>query len=138
MERIKINDGTKEYEIVNQNDKVLGVFRFNPADTNIIEKYNDVVEGLKEVVGKLGTGDDMEQVVREANKGISEKLDILFGEDTSKTFFSITGPLSPLANGQLFVENILEAIGAVIEKEIHVRLKKVREHMDSYTEKYNK
>lgn len=136
MERIQINDGSKSYEIVNQNDKVLGVFTFNPSDMNIIDKYNDVVESLKTATEKMSTG--KEEGLTEASSLIREKMDILFGEDTSKTFFSITGPLTPLSNGQLFVENVLEAIGAIVEKEMNVRVKKVRERMDKYTAKYNK
>lgn len=136
MERIQINDGSKCYEIVNQNDKVLGVFTFNPSDMNIIDKYNDVVESLKTATEKMSTG--KEEELTEASSLIREKMDILFGEDTSRTFFSITGPLTPLSNGQLFVENVLEAIGAIVEKEMNVRVKKVRERMDKYTAKYNK
>lgn len=136
MERIQINDGSKSYEIVNQNDKVLGVFTFNPSDMNIIDKYNDVVESLKTATEKMSTG--KEEELTEASSLIREKMDILFGEDTSRTFFSITGPLTPLSNGQLFVENVLEAIGAIVEKEMNVRVKKVRERMDKYTAKYNK
>lgn len=136
MERIQINDGSKSYEIVNQNDKVLGVFAFNPSDMNIIDKYNDVVESLKTATEKMSTG--KEEELTEASSLIREKMDILFGDDTSRTFFSITGPLTPLSNGQLFVENVLEAIGAIVEKEMNVRVKKVRERMDKYTAKYNK
>lgn len=134
MERIKINDGYKSYEIVNQDDKVLGVFRFNPADSNIVEKYNDVVESLQTAIAPAEQGD--EETISRASSLIREKMDDLFGEDTSKTFFSITGPLSPLSNGQFFAENILEAIGAIIEKEMEARVKKVRERMNKYTDKY--
>lgn len=134
MERIKINDGSKSYEIVNQDDQVLGVFRFNPSDSNLIEKYNDVVESLRTYALESDSGE--EQAVKEASGLIRDKLDALFGEDTSKTFFSIAGPLTPLSNGQFYIENILEAIGAVIETEMEVRVKKVRKRMDKYTDKY--
>ena len=36
---IKINDGFKTYDIVNQDNKLLGQFSFNPSDTNIIKRY---------------------------------------------------------------------------------------------------
>lgn len=136
MERIKINDGSKSYEIVNQNNKKLGVFTFNPSDTNIIEKYNSVVESLETTTDKMKTGEKEDMIA--AADVLREKMDGLFGEDTSKTFFSITGPLTPLENGQLFVENVLEAIGAIVEKEMKIRVKKLRVRMDKYTEKYNK
>lgn len=136
MERIQINDGSKSYEIVNQNDEVLGVFHFNPSDTNIVEKYNGVVDELKSAFEKLDSG--TEDAVKEAQDEIRKKFDVLFGEDASKSFFSVTGPLTPLTNGQLFAENVLEAIGKIIEKEMKVRVKKVRSRMDKYTDKYNK
>lgn len=136
MERILINDGSKSYEIVNQDNEVLGVFRFNPSDSNIIEKYNGVVESLEAAFQKVDTGD--EEFVMEASREIKEKFDDLFGQNTSKTFFSITGPLTPLSNGQLFAENVVEAIGFIIEKEMNVRVKKVQERMKKYTEKYKK
>lgn len=137
MERIQINDGCKEYEIVNQNGKVLGIFRFNPADTNIIEKYNAVIEELQKAVFSKDEGNG-EEVLLAASGLIKKKMDELFGEDTSRTFFSITGPLTPLADGKLFAESILEGIGAAVEKETKARLKKVRARMDMYTGKYNK
>ena len=136
MERILVNDGSKSYEIVNQDDEVLGVFRFNPSDSNIIEKYNGVVESLEAAFQKVDAGD--EEFVMEASREIKEKFDDLFGQNTSKTFFSITGPLTPLSNGQLFAENVVEAIGFIIEKEMKVRVKKVQERMNKYTEKYKK
>lgn len=136
MKQILVNDGSKSYEIVNQDGEVLGVFRFNPSDSNIIEKYNGVVESLEAAFQKVDTGD--EEFVMEASREIKEKFDDLFGQNTSKTFFSITGPLTPLSNGQLFAENVVEAIGFIIEKEMKVRVKKVQERMNKYTEKYKK
>lgn len=133
MERIKINDGSKSYEIVNQEDKVLGVFTFNPTDTNIVERYNAVAEELKEAVKNVEGGG--EQTLVAASNKIKEKFGELIGGNT-ETFFTITGPLTPLSNGQLFVENILEAIAQIIEKEMNVRVKKVRAHMDKYTDRY--
>lgn len=136
MQRIQIDDGSKSYEIVNQNDKVLGVFTFNPSDTNIVEKYNGIVDELKDALKEVDTGN--EEAIKAASSAIREKMDELFGDEMSKSFFTITGPLTPLKNGQLFVENVLEAIGGIIETEMKVRVKKVRDRMNTYTDKYNK
>ena len=46
---IKINDGFKTYDIVNQDNKLLGQFSFNPSDTNIIKRYNDAIEQFEKV-----------------------------------------------------------------------------------------
>ena len=46
---IKIDDGYKTYDIVNQDDKLLGQFSFNPSDTNIIHRHAEVVEALEKL-----------------------------------------------------------------------------------------
>ena len=38
---IVIDDGSKEYDIKNHYGENLAVFRFRPADTNIISRYED-------------------------------------------------------------------------------------------------
>lgn len=134
MERIRINDGSKSYEIVNQEDIVLGVFTFNPTNMDIVEKYNAVTSGLKEAFQLLPEGN--EQAIIEASNQIKEKFDELIGGNAAKTFFAITGPLTPLSNGQLFIENVLEAIAQIIEAEMKVRVEKVRSHMNKYTDNY--
>ena len=39
---IVIDDGSKEYDIKNHYGENLAVFRFRPADTNIISRYEEV------------------------------------------------------------------------------------------------
>ena len=132
MERIKINDGTKTYEIVNQDDEVLGLFTFNPSDSNIFKRYDAVVDALQkyadEAQGKVLT----QERFNEAQDEIIAMMDDLVQADVKGSFFSICGPLTPMENGNLFVLNVLEGIGAVIEKETKKRIKKV----DAKTAKY--
>lgn len=134
VEKIVINDGTKSYQIVNQNGKALGVFCFNPSDVNIVEKYNQMVDEVSEALAKVDNGE--EEAIKEVSGIIRNKMDYLFGEETSKSFFTITSPLTPLSNGQLFIENVITAIGKVIEHETKRRVAEVRERMNKYTAKY--
>lgn len=134
MERIKIDDGSKTYEIVNQDDVVLGTFTFNPSDANIIKRYDAVVDEL----GRYAEQDfvmTQDKFVEIQNELVS-KMDDLVGADTASTFFSICGALSPMANGKLFIQVVLEAIGAVIEKETKKRMKKVDAQVSKYLEGY--
>lgn len=48
------------------------------------------------------------------------------------------GPFSPLASGKLFFEEVVDAIGRVIETETEHRAKKVRTRMNKYVTKYRK
>lgn len=136
MERIKIDDGSKTYEIVNQEDKVLGTFTFKPTDTNILKRHDELVDTLN------GTLKDFEEkpvttdTIKDAQEIIIRAMDDFIGADTSSTFFSVCGPLTPMANGKLYIEVIMEAIGAVIEKETRKHMKKVETHMNKYLEGY--
>ena len=58
--------------------------------------------------------------------------------DSKESFFSILGPFSPLASGKLFFEEVVDAIGRVIETETEHRAKKVRTRMNKYVAKYRK
>ena len=55
---IKINDGYKTYDIVNQDDKLLGQFSFNPSDTNIIKRHAEVVEALEKLEVDISANED--------------------------------------------------------------------------------
>ena len=136
MERIKIDDGLKTYEIVNQDDVVLGTFTFNPSDANIIKRYDDVVAELEKYAEQdfVMTKEKFEEI----QEHITHKMDDLVGADTSSTFFSICGALSPMANGKLYIQTVLEALGAVIEKETKKRMKKVDAQVNKYLEGYKK
>ena len=42
--KIVVDDGSKVYTIKNKRGKVLGKFEFRPTDTNIVKRYEEVVE----------------------------------------------------------------------------------------------
>lgn len=135
-ERIKIDDGTKTYEIVNQNDEVIGTFTFNPSDVNILKRYDAVVEELQkyadEAEGTVYTKEKLDEIQTK----ITEMMDVLVKGDTGGTFFSICGALTPMENGKLFVQTVLESIGAVIEKETKKRIKKIDSQASKYLAAY--
>lgn len=165
MEQIRVNDGSKIYQIVNQNNEELGVFRFNPTDMGMLEKYNDVVERISKVLQGLGGGETevpalpapegegkapvdegedpaaavslLSRQTKEAMDEIKAAVDELFGYDTS-SFWAVCSPLTPLANGQFFIENVMDAVAQVIEKEMGQRAKKVQSKMRAYTAKYRR
>lgn len=138
MERIKIDDGSKSYEIVNQDDKVIGTFTFNPSDTNIVQKYDAVVDSLDKYFDEIKGANFTKESFSAAQDAIIDKFSELVGEDASKTFFSICGPFTPMQNGNLYLQNVIEAVAGIIEKETQKRMKKVQSKMDKYLEGYKK
>ena len=69
---------------------------------------------------------------------VADELSYLIGSNSKESFFSILGPFSPLASGKLFFEEVVDAIGRVIETETEHRAKKVRTRMNKYVAKYRK
>ena len=114
--KIVVDDGSKVYTIENKRGKVLGKYYNsyqlpeNPSDADM----------------------------RKAEDDIMEKISYLVGEDAKETFFSILGAFSPLANGELYMENVLSSIAKVIEKEMNIRTKRVQSRMNKYVAKYHK
>lgn len=131
---IIIDDGSKVYNIKNKNGKLLGKFEFRPSDTNIVKRYEEVVDFFN----NFTVPEDTEQAMQTAEKEMTEKMSYLIGGDAGDAFFSIMGPFSALASGELFVENVLGAIAKVIEKEMDVRTKRVQRRMNKYVAKYHK
>ena len=132
--KIVVDDGSKVYTIENKKGKVLGKFEFRPTDTNIVKRYEEVVDFYNSYqLPENPTETDM----RTAEEEIMNRISYLVGADAKEAFFSILGAFSPLANGELFVENVLSSIAKVIEREINTRTKKVQSRMNKYVAKYH-
>ena len=131
---IIIDDGSKVYNIKNKQGKMLGRFEFRPSDTNIVKRYEEVVDFFN----NFTVPEDTDQAIQTAEKEMTDKMSYLIGGDAGEAFFTIMGPFSALASGELFVENVLGAIAKVIEKELSVRTKKVQRRMNKYVAKYHK
>lgn len=131
---IIIDDGSKVYNIKNKRGEILGKFTFRPSDTNIVNRYEEVIEFFN----SFKMPEDTDQAIKVAEKEMTEKMSYLIGGDAGEAFFTIMGPFSALASGELFVENVLGAVANVIEKELSVRTKKVQRRMNKYVAKYHK
>ena len=138
---IKINDGYKTYDIVNQDDKLLGQFSFNPSDTNIIHRHAEVVEALEKLEMDISSKVEeksLNEAFKEIESVVYEKINYLLDADVAEKFFSIMGPFSPLASGQFFIETVLDAIGQAISAETGARVKKINSNIQKHTAKYHR
>lgn len=137
---IKINDGYKTYDIVNQDDKLLGSFSFNPSDTNIIHRHAEVVEALEKLELDISAKKDetsLDEAFKAVEAVVYEKINYLLNADVAENFFSIMGPFSPLASGQYFIETVIDAIGQAIQAETGERVKKINSKINKHTSKYH-
>lgn len=131
---IIVDDGSKVYNIKNKQGKMLGQFEFRPSDTNIAKRYEEVIDFFN----NLQIPEDTDQTIKTAEKEVVDKISYLIGGNADEAFFGILGPFSVLASGELFIENVLDAISKVIEKEMAVRTKQVQRRMNKYVAKYRK
>ena len=140
-EQIKIDSGLKTYDLVNLDGKLLGQLTFNPSDVNIVKRHAEVMrqlEELKKNFNKNVKESSISEDLAELDRIVYEKVDYLLNADVSKTLFSIMGPFSPLASGQFFIENVMDAIGKVIQAESAKKAEKVRQKINKHTAKYHK
>ena len=138
MGKIVVDRGLEQYTIEDKNGTVLGKFEMNPADLELVNRYEHVAEAVSHIADNLDESKDIVDIVKEMEEELDKQIDYLFNSNVSQSFFSITSPFTVLANGEFFVENVLNAIGKLIEEETGKRFEKVQTKIGKYTSKYHK
>lgn len=140
MSEIRIENGTKTYDIMNKSGKMLGQITFNPSDVSIMARHAEVMKQLRALElawSKKSKKMSVSQEIEELDKIVYEKVDYIFNADVSGVLFSIMGPFSPMENGQFFVEYILEVLGKVIQDETGAYTQKITNKIQKHTAKYH-
>ena len=135
-EVLVIDDGRKQYEIRNKKGELLGELSFNPSDTNMIKRYDEVIANINRLTEKIPNDAKIDEALKIAESEIAEQVNYLFGENVAETFFNITGPLSPLASGRFFFEVALDVVAKAIEKETGSRMQRANAKINKYAAKY--
>lgn len=138
MGKIVVDRGLEQYTIEDKNGTVLGKFEMNPADLELVKRYEHVAEAVSHIADDVDESKDIVDIVKEMEEKLNKQIDYLFNSNVSQSFFSITSPFTVLANGEFFVENVLNAIGKLIEAETGKRFEKVKTKINQYTSKYHK
>ena len=138
MGKIVVDRGLEQYTIEDKNGTVLGKFEMNPADVELVKRYEHVAEEVSHIADNVDERKDIVDIVKEMEEELDKQIDYLFNSNVSQSFFSITSPFTVLANGEFFVENVLNAIGKLIEEETGKRFEKVQTKISQYTSKYHK
>lgn len=138
MGKIVVDRGLEQYTIEDKNGTVLGKFEMNPTDVELVKRYEHVAEVVSHIADNVDDRKDIVDIVKEMEEELDKQIDYLFNSNVSQSFFSITSPFTVLANGEFFVENVLNAIGKLIEAETGKRFEKVQTKIGKYTSKYHK
>lgn len=141
MQEIKINSKKTSIRIVDEEDKELGILSFYPSDFDFpvrVEQGHEELEKLireaQEQAAKLSQKEFF-TVMHDLDKQAKEILNRIFNDDISKLFGN-TNMFTPLSDGKMLVENILDSIIPVITEEINKNVEKAQSRTKKYLEGY--
>lgn len=139
LETVRIKDHT---------GKILSEFSFNPSDANIVDRYEEFVNGFEalrdEIVAyeeaneKSGDYDKEREKLYLINKKIHESINHLVNADVADNIFSVMGALSPLPSGDYYFTFIVEQIGQKIQNATGARMEKMDMKIRKHTAKYHR
>lgn len=133
-----VDSGLCTYDIKDKEGRLLGQFTFNPSDTDIVKRHEKVVSAFEKMEIPDMNGNNLAKGLEKIDSFIYEQINYLLdSKEVAESFFSIMGPLSPLASGQFFVESVLDAIGQAIQNETGERVRKVAGKIRKHTSKYH-
>ena len=137
--QIKTAVESEEYEFLDASGKPLFTISFHASDIAIIHRYDDVVEYLNKLdTSVLSTAENTGEELARIENELAQQINKMFNADIAGPIYSVMSPFTPLASGKLYIEEIIEKIGSLIETEKGARLKKVQSRMNKYTAKYQK
>lgn len=137
-QNIVIDDGLKRFTFSNNNDEVFAEFYFNPSDTSIIDRYDDVVDAFNKIELKGENDKEIEEYIKTLSETFKEQFDYLLNRDNREGLFKVYSPVTVFASGDFFAEIILRQVKKIIEQELNVRLQKKAKKIEKYTGKYGK
>lgn len=136
--QVKTNVAVEEYEFLDANDNVMFKIALNPGDVGIASRYEEVVDYLNSLNIPADEGVDIGVELDKIKTELGAKLDNVFNMPISSQIFSVMHPFAVLADGRLYIEEIVDKICGVIEAELNVRTKKVQSRLAKYAAKYHK
>lgn len=133
---VDVSTGYKTVKI-RDNGEIIGEFKFNPADSNILSRMDEVIEFFNSVTfSDELTEDQKYDETKKLCADICEQFDYLFGRKVSDGIFANCGPLSVTEDGDFFFYDMLEKIGGVIENVMNARIQKKLARVQKATAKY--
>lgn len=130
---LHVDTGSQLFNIDDKGD-IIGQFKFNPSDPNILRRYEQVVEKLEAI--DIPEDATQEQLFS-ATDEIQVQLDFLLNYKVSDQIFSKANPLTPLESGEFYFENVVNAIGSIIESVTDQRIEKKLKKIQNATAKYH-
>ena len=142
MAVIKIDDGTREYTLVDTYGREFCKLYLRPSDYSIMDRYNVLVEDWEKVLaplaeigvtaeGEAATDDKAEWAAFKAVEAeIIRRMSVVLDTDAS-VIFEKRNAFSPVG-GRFFCEVVLEALGGIITEAIKEESAKTQARLGKY------
>ena len=131
--QISVDTGAVQVDVADQSGKKIGEFEIIPTDVNILKRYKSVEKFFSDVHFEEKPTDD--EVVN-FSEDIEKQFNYLFDYDVSAGLFARCSPLTVVAGGKVFFEDVFEKLGDAIEKVFDERLKEKEERVEKAVEAY--
>lgn len=127
MPTLTINTGDVTYQILNEVGEEIGVIRFNPADVDIVKRFEQMQENIKALTfPKKFTVESL----YEFSDKIKEQFDFLLNRKVSGEIFKVCNPLTIMADGGYFYAGVMDSITEIISTEMKKRREQSAKKID--------
>ena len=138
------NDGKVRVRIQDEEGNKIGVFRFNPTDVAIVNRYNEVADKFSGIVRPLAdAGEDVEEsdedhmaLLNEAQDKLLELMDYVLNGDSREAFFAMTHAFALTNEDKFYCEVVYEAVGEYIRQKFDARIKRLETRLSKHTHGY--
>ena len=131
---LTVDTSVRTYIIKNTQGRQIGELVFNPTDTDIISRYETVIDRIGEIETLIRDNPGAQGVMLVSDK-IKQEIDYIINGDSTAAFFKEQSPLTTI-NGKFYFENVLETIAKVITREFNLEVNKTKKRMQRYTGSY--
>ena len=142
-----IDDGTKEFELVNKFGQLICKIHFRPGDWSIKDRFDEFMKDWDKIVEPLnelnikndGTAENDEEwaAIKKIEAEVKRRMNELFDMEDADKIFAKRNMFSAV-NGVFFVENVLLALMNIINETVTKEMKQTDKRMGKYLKDLNK
>lgn len=132
---VKVNTGAVNVILRDEFEEEIGSFKFIPTDLDIAERFDKAISEFENI--KVSENVSLNEFTEITNK-IKGIFDYLLNYKVSDTLFKVCNPLTPVNNGDFYLEVCLETIANLIEEIFNKRIEKKKARIQKATSKYTK
>lgn len=120
---------------IDDKGEIIGRFKFNPNDLDIVRRYEKAAEALE----TISVPDDAsaEELLKVSDE-IKVQIDYLLNYNVSDEIFKKCNPFTLTTDGDFYAEKVIEGIAGLIEQVTNQRLEKKKAKIQKATSKYHK